>query len=328
MRGKSRDGDPFRVFLNHHIHIPTVATSIHGYTEEFLDTHGISPSEAYQQLRYYIENRYVVAHYLRYDWNAVLLPEWRRLHVPQIGQPGFCTWHLSKRAIPECSSHRLDVLREAFGLPTAGAHSAIGDTESVYQLLTQVIFPRLEGIGIVAFQDFAKFSSEKPLLKCHCLVQGKNYLEEVRKTKEERKERETRRRLLQECVANPNPSLWLSRGLIVQEPEIEFRGRTFLFTGKMVWGSRSNATRLVESLGGIVSTSKTVSGVIDFLILGEDVEKGWTKLAYGGKLAGAVQHKIANIDCRLCIVLESDFIDCLMAQFQSREKRKLSIEGS
>ena len=70
------------------------------------------PAEAHEQLRCYVENRCVVAHYLRYDWNAVLLPEWRRLNVPQIAQPGFCTWRLSKRAIRESDSHGLDALRE------------------------------------------------------------------------------------------------------------------------------------------------------------------------------------------------------------------------
>jgi DNA polymerase-3 subunit epsilon len=237
MRGRFKDGEPFRAFLNHQIPIPAVATAIHGYTEEFLAKHGIPPSEAYQQLRCYIEDRNVVAHYLRYDWNAVLLPEWRRLHIPQIGRQGFCTWHLSKRVIPECSSHSLDVLRERFGLPTAGAHSAVGDIDSVYRLLEQVIFPRLEKIGFVDFPNVARFSRETPLLKCHCLIDGRNYLDEVRKKQEERKELKARQELINAIQTGwmPDvPGLLRSRGLITEDPEIQFQGRTFLFTGKMV----------------------------------------------------------------------------------------------
>jgi hypothetical protein len=87
----------------------------------------------------------------------------------------------------------------------------------------------------------------------------------------------------------------------------------------MVWGSRSNASRLIESLGGIVSTSKTVTAKIDFLVLGEDVEKGWTTLLHGGKVGDAVCRKIADEECQLCIVLESDFIDCLMSHLETQK---------
>ena len=57
----------------------------------------------------------------------------------------------------------------------------------------------------------------------------------------------------------------------------------------------------------------------NFLILGEDVERGWTKLLQGGKVGDAVCRKIADENCQLCIVLESDFIDFLMAHLQAQE---------
>lgn len=321
MRGRLKVGDAFRVFLNHQIPIPAAATAIHGYTEDFLATCGVPPREAHQRLRSYIENRYIVAHYLRYDWNAVLIPEWERLRETPIGRRGYCTWNLSKRAIPECNSHRLDALREAFAFPTSEAHSAIGDIDSVYRLLTDIIFPRLETVGFSTYLECAEFSTTTPVLKCRCLVQGKNYLDEVRKNREARQDAAARENLIESIRIGsvPDvPSLLCNRGFITQEPDIEFAGRTFLFTGKMVWGSRSNATRLIESVGGMVSTSKTITSTIDYLILGEDKEKGWSALLHGGKLVDAVCHKIADDRCRLCIILESDLIDSLMARLEAR----------
>jgi DNA polymerase III epsilon subunit-like protein len=327
MRGRSKVGEPFRVFLNHRIRIPAAAMAIHGYSEAFLEQHGLAPAEAHEKLRSYIGNRFVVAHYLRYDWNAVLLPEWRRLRVSQVGQPGFCTWLLSKRAIPECSSHRLDALREKFQISAEGAHSAIGDIEAVYRLLNEVVFPRLERIGVRSFSELQAFTALKPVLKCHCLLEGKDYLEVLRQMEEQQRRRAEMIRLLEECIYNPDPGLWTSRGLLTPEPDIEIQGRVFLFTGKMVWGSRPEATRLIESLGGKVSNSKTAAGKLDFLVLGEDSEKGWTALAGGGKLAHAVQRKIVDVvRPRLAedgpgfsIVLESDFVDSLMKQVESAE---------
>ena len=326
MRGKLKDGAPFRVFLNHNIRVPPTATAIHGYTKEFLDKNGIAPAAAYEQLRSYVGNRQVVAHYLRYDWNAVLLPEWRRLRLLQIGQSGFCTWRLSKRVVFECGSHRLDLLRDKFGFPTDGAHTAIGDVEAVYLLLSQVVFPRLERVGITSFSDFAQFC-EEPVFKCQCLLQGKDHVEEARKLREARKEREARRKLLEECIATPEPALWVSRGLLTEAPEIVFQGKKFQFTGKMIWGSRSNVTRLIESLAGIVADTKTCTGV-DFLVLGEDLEKGWTRLANGGKIADGIHRKAADAGCVLSIVLESDFIDALMKAIQEKDSLEhVSLEA-
>lgn len=323
MRGMEKEGEPFRVFLNHDIPIPGPALAVHGYTREFLRDNGVDPRDAYNQLRSYVENRPVTAHFLRYDWNAVLLPEWRRLRLSQVGQPGLCTWNLSRRVLPECRSHKLDVLREMYGLPTAGAHSAKGDVETVYLLLERCILPRLQQVGVFGFNNILRFSMEKPLLKCHCLVQGRDYAAEVQKLREERRDRKNRQKLIDAIVGGgiPDvPGFLRSRGYVVQDPEISFQGSTFLFTGKMVWGSRSNATRLVESLGGVVSTSKTVTSAIDYLVLGEDPEKGWTALLHGGKLVDAVCRKIADDECRLCIVVESDFIDCLMDKLQELDQ--------
>jgi hypothetical protein len=206
-----------------------------------------------------------------------------------------------------------------FGLPTAGAHTAIADIETVYLLLKQFIFPRLQPLGFFTYDDILRFSLQKPLLRCHCLIQGKDYAAEVQKLQEERRNQRERQKLIDAVLLGEIPDVpgfLRSRGYIASDPEIAFKDRTFLFTGKMVWGSRSNATRLIEGLGGVVSTSKAVTPKINYLVLGEDPEKGWTALLHGGKLVDAVCRKIADEDFPLCIVLESYFIDHLMGELQ------------
>jgi hypothetical protein len=321
-RGIHCVGAPFRVFLNHDIPIPADAFAIHGYTRDFLKEHGIAPVEAYEQLRAYVEDRYVVAHYMAYDWNAVLLPEWRRLRIPHIGKQGFCSWRLTRRVLHELRSHSLDFLRESFGFPRDAAHTALGDVGTVYLLLSETVFPRLAGVNVTTFDLFAQFCNER-IFKCHCLLQGKDYQEELRKIRAAKAAEAEHKRLLLECIEKPDPSLWLSRGLLTEGPEISFAGKRFQFTGKMVYGSRPDVCQILESVGGLVKETKNCSGV-DYLILGEDLEKGWTRLCNGGKISDAIHRKIAQPSCQLQIALESDFIDALMNATHNRELSRVT----
>ena len=43
MRGWQRDGDPFRVLLNHDVPIDPMAESVHGYSRAYLRKHGRNP---------------------------------------------------------------------------------------------------------------------------------------------------------------------------------------------------------------------------------------------------------------------------------------------
>jgi DNA polymerase III epsilon subunit-like protein len=327
MRGTERDGEPFRVFLNHQIPIPPLATSIHGYDQGFLEVNGIDPRAAYEQLRSYIGSRPVTSHFLRYDWNAVLLPEWRRLRIPQVGQPGLCSWNLSRRVLQECRSHRLDVLRDTFGLPVVGAHTAIGDIEAVLLLLTGCVFPRLQRIGLNSYNDFFEFSLEKPVFRCHCLIEGKDYAAELARVDSERKQHEEKlrqmeekRRLLASIFAGESQKrvqFFKTHHLITEDPEIVFEGRTFLFTGKMIWGSRSILAPALERVGAVFSDSKTVRRGLDYLVLGEDPEKGWTRRS-GSKLFEALWIRMCFPEDKICFVEESHFIDQMMALTQEQ----------
>jgi DNA polymerase III epsilon subunit-like protein len=310
MRGKECFGNPFRVFLNHNVAVSSFASAIHGYTEEFLSREGISPMLAHEQFRAYVENRPVVSHFMTYDWSSALLPEWNRLGIPHIGKRGFCAWSLARRSIPELSSHSLRSLRDAFEMTNEGAHSASADVAAVREIFQHVIFPRLAQVGIDTFQKVADFSSTTPILKCHCLIDGRDFEEEqqrIRDTRKEKKERDRAVQMIRTGQIGSLPAFTRDYGFVAEEPLIDFNHKTFLFTGKMVWGSRSEVIPIIERLGAVVSTSKKVSRSVDYLILGEDKEAGWTALLHGGKLGDALCKKIAEPESRLQIVLESDF---------------------
>ncbi len=72
------------------------------------------------------------------------------------------------------------------------------------------------------------------------------------------------------------------------EPEIEFRGRSFMFTGKFTFGDRSACQGAVESRGGSAPDTKTVVPEIDYLVIGTDGSKAWKMGAYGNKIEKAI----------------------------------------
>ena len=72
------------------------------------------------------------------------------------------------------------------------------------------------------------------------------------------------------------------------EPEIEFRGKSFMFTGKFTFGGRSACQRAVESRGGFAPDTKTVVPEIDYLVIGTDGSKAWKMGAYGNKIEKAI----------------------------------------
>jgi len=306
-------GPPFQIYVDHGIGIPSDAQAIHGYTTDFIQENGVSPSKAYGELRSYVGGDQISAHYLQFDWDRVLVPELRKLKIPQIGKRGFCTWLLSRRALPEHSSHKLDFLRDTHGLSCSRPHTALGDVESVTDLLTRIIFPRLSSIGFDTFDRVREFSALKPILRCKCLIQGLSYEDEARKIAEVRKEKRRLDRFLMDvrCGLYSIPDVILDHNLIDENPSVEFLGKTFLFTGKMEWGSRSKAGAAISERGGTLSKSKAINEDIDYLVLGEDKFRGWTSLIKGGKLTKALLTRFEQSHLKYRIILEQDFVAAL-----------------
>ncbi len=166
MVGWEPSGEPFQVFLDHDVYIPHESTAVHGYTREFLREQGIDPVKAHAAFASYVDGAPIVCHNLNYDWNRALMPEWRRLGVNPVGCAGFCSMLLTRRVIHETRKHNLDLLKAHFKIDSGRSHQAAADVQTVVQLFTSVIAPRLTAAGIDSFDAICKFSRKTPIKKC------------------------------------------------------------------------------------------------------------------------------------------------------------------
>lgn len=312
--GLTAVGEPFRVFINHGIEIPLEATFVHGYTTDFISENGLAPEEAYSELRAYVGEVPIVSHFLQFDWNRVLFPEFNRLNIRPVGKPGFCSWALSRRALPEHLTHRLDFLRDFYDLRCSRSHSALGDVEATADLLQRIIFPRLKTIGYDSIKKVYEFATMRPILRCKCLIQEIDFETESRRIALIKREDNRRNTIVENIFKTDRsiPELILEHELIDDEHEISFLGRKFLFTGTMAMGSRSKAREEIQKKGGIVPKSNNLGEDIDYLILGEDKENGWTRLLHGGKLSSAFIKKFKNPHSKLRIIREEGLRSALI----------------
>ena len=77
----------------------------------------------------------------------------------------------------------------------------------------------------------------------------------------------------------------------IQKTTGKFSGKTFVMTGTLSNYTRQNATKIIENMGGIVTT--TVSKNTDYLLFGEN--------------PGSKYEKAQNLKVRL--ISEKDFVD-------------------
>lgn len=163
MKGWERDGAPFRRLLNHGREIPPEASRVHGYTREILDRDGDPPEDVYKAFAKYVGKRPVVAYNLDYDWNQVLVPEWERLGIKAIGMEGFCAYRLAQRLLDPvpAGNCKLQTLRQYYRLPERGAHTGLGDVETVIDLFQTVLRPLAERRGLGTWQHLHDFTCQE-----------------------------------------------------------------------------------------------------------------------------------------------------------------------
>ena len=162
MFGWKKDGEPFRCLLNHGRAIPVEASRVHGYTREILERDGSAPAEVYEEFAAYAGGLPVVAYNLEYDWDKVLLPEWKRLGISPIGVPGFCALKLAQRLLDPvpAGNCKLQTLRQYYRLPENGAHTALGDVLTVIDLMQQVLRPLAEKRGLDTWEKIVGFAGD------------------------------------------------------------------------------------------------------------------------------------------------------------------------
>jgi DNA polymerase-3 subunit epsilon len=162
MIGWEKDGEPFRRMLNHGQKISDEASRVHGYTREILERDGEDPIQVYEAFANYVGDFPVVAYNLTYDWNRVLLPEWKRLGISRIGTPGFCALKLAQRLLDPvpAGNCKLQTLRQYYRLPESGAHTALGDVLTVVELMQRVLRPLTESRGLNSWVEIVSFAAD------------------------------------------------------------------------------------------------------------------------------------------------------------------------
>jgi DNA polymerase III epsilon subunit-like protein len=163
MEGWKPVGAPFRQLINVDAEIPSEVSRVHGYTKEILQRDGLPPSVVHEKLYEYADGASVCSYNLKYDYDDVLSREWRRIGIAEVLPPGFCLLRLTQRLIDPVSSgnHKLQTLRQFYRLPERGAHTALGDVQTVIDLLTTVLRPLAAELGLQTVDQIKAFTEEK-----------------------------------------------------------------------------------------------------------------------------------------------------------------------
>jgi NAD-dependent DNA ligase len=72
-------------------------------------------------------------------------------------------------------------------------------------------------------------------------------------------------------------------------PEVQFSGRTFLFTGTCAYGTRKQCHDATEALGGICVSS--VTKTLSYLVIGSYVTDSWAHETFGRKIEKAMTYR-------------------------------------
>jgi DNA polymerase-3 subunit epsilon len=163
MRGWQPDGEPFRKLLNQNADIPAEASRTHCYTREILERDGEPPLQVYREFADYACSLSLVSFNLEYDLDEVLKPEWKRLRIAPIGGRGFCALRLAQRLLDPVPTGncKLQTLRQYYRLPERGAHTALGDVQTVVDLFGNVLRPIAEHRGLVTWAKLAAYAAEE-----------------------------------------------------------------------------------------------------------------------------------------------------------------------
>jgi DNA polymerase-3 subunit epsilon len=163
MHGWKPDGKAFRKLLNQNQDIPAEASRVHGYTREILERDGEPPHEVYREFSGYAGNLPLVSFNLEHDLDEVLKPEWKRLRIAPIGSQGFCALRLAQRLLDPvpAGNCKLQTLRQYYRLPERGAHTVLGDVQTVADLFGNVLRPIAEHRGLDTWEKLAAYAAEE-----------------------------------------------------------------------------------------------------------------------------------------------------------------------
>lgn len=73
------------------------------------------------------------------------------------------------------------------------------------------------------------------------------------------------------------------------EPEIVFSDRTFVFTGRFVYGTRGQCERCVIERGGVIATG--ITRKVNYVVIGIHGSRDWIHSTHGRKIEQAVEYR-------------------------------------
>jgi NAD-dependent DNA ligase len=80
-------------------------------------------------------------------------------------------------------------------------------------------------------------------------------------------------------------------------PLISFPNHEFVFTGKFVWGTRSDCESAVVMRGGTLG--KSITRRTGFLVLGDLGSRDWAHTSFGRKIEKAVEYREAGVSIKI-----------------------------
>ena len=163
MRGWTPEGPSFHRLLNQNQDILPDAARMPGYTRELLERDGEPAEVVYEAFAEYAGDLSLVSYDLQYDLDQVLLPEWKRLGLEPIGTWGFSVLRLTRRLLDPVPAGdcKLQTLREYYRLPQRDTPIALGNVETVVELIGQVLRPIAEKRGLVSWQNVCDFTASE-----------------------------------------------------------------------------------------------------------------------------------------------------------------------
>lgn len=181
MCGWHPQGPSFRRLLNQNARIPSEVSRVHGYTPEILERDGEPAEVVYRDFAAYVDKLPLVSFNLQYDLAQVLEPEWSRLGIAPIGQPGFCALRLTQRLLDPvpAGNCKLQTLRQYYRLPERGAHTALGDVQTVMDLFAAVLQPIAQHRHLQSWPQICAYAQETwfPSRIAFGKYKGRNYQE-------------------------------------------------------------------------------------------------------------------------------------------------------
>lgn len=100
-------------------------------------------------------------------------------------------------------------------------------------------------------------------------------------------------------------------GIFAENPAIIFNSKNFLFTGELVYGSRSKAQSKVVALGGICQ--KKLNLKTDYLIVGDQGSEDYKYSRFGTKIESAIKYNREK-GTNILIVKENDFVKAVISR--------------